>query len=165
MEIARTALSSTEKNEFERMARPVLSSEEKNEIEKIARDYNLQINPARQPKQNLDRDDFLKILITQLSFQDPTAPMQDKEFIAQMAQFSSLEQMTAMAKDFARLTAMIGGSEASSSLGKNVEIVEGERTVHGAVQAVTRGEIPQVLVNGTFYNWDQVIKVFAEQKE
>jgi flagellar basal-body rod modification protein FlgD len=159
MEVTRPVLSS---NELDKMFRPVLSSTEKNEIDKVVRDYNLQINPTRQPKQNLGRDDFLKILITQLSYQDPTAPMQDKEFIAQMAQFSSLEQMTAMAKDFAKLTAMIGGSEASSSLGKNVEVVEGERTVQGAVQAVTRGEIPQVLVNGTFYNWDQVVKVFAE---
>jgi len=144
------------------MTRSTLSSAEKNEIEKLARDFNLKINPVRQPQQNLGKDDFLKILITQLSYQDPTAPMQDKEFIAQMAQFSTLEQMTSMAKDFAKLTAMIGGSEASYSLGKNVEVVEGERTVQGAVQAVTRGETPQVLVNGTFYNWDKVVKVFAE---
>jgi flagellar basal-body rod modification protein FlgD len=43
-----------------------------------------------------------------------------------------------------------------------VELLEGDRTIQGAVQAVTRGETPQVLVNGTFYNWDQVLKVFAE---
>jgi len=144
------------------LSRTVLSSAEKNEIEKLVHDYNLKINPKRQAQQSMGKDDFLKILITQLSYQDPTAPMQDKEFIAQMAQFSSLEQMTSMAKDFAKLTAMIGTSEASYSLGKNVEIVEGERTVQGAVQAVTRGETPQVLVNGAFYNWDKVVKVFAE---
>ena len=147
------------------ITKPVLSSAEKSELEKLVRDFNLKTNPVRQPQQNLGRDDFLKILITQLSYQDPTAPMQDKEFIAQMAQFSSLEQMTAMAKDFARLTAMIGSNEASTSLGKNVEVVEGERVIQGAVQAVTRGETPQVLVNGTFYNWDKVVKVFADEKE
>ena len=142
--------------------RPDLSSAEKNEVDKFVRDYNLQLNPTRQAQQNLGRDDFLKILITQLSYQDPTNPMQDKEFIAQMAQFSSLEQMTAMAKDFSRLTTMISSSEASSSLGKNVELFEDERLVQGTVTAVTRGEVPQVLVNGTFYNWDLVSKVFAE---
>jgi flagellar basal-body rod modification protein FlgD len=142
--------------------KPVLSSEETAELNQFVRDFNLKTNPTRQPQQNLGKDDFLKILITQLSYQDPTAPMQDKEFIAQMAQFSTLEQMTGMAKDFAKLTSIISGSEASSALGKNVEIVAGEKTVQGNVQAVTRGENPQVLVNGTFYAWDHVVRVFAE---
>ncbi|MDN4494247.1 flagellar hook assembly protein FlgD [Ureibacillus aquaedulcis] len=45
---------------------------------------------------SLGKDAFLNILITQLQNQDPTQPMDDKEFIAQMAQFSSLEQMQNM---------------------------------------------------------------------
>jgi len=144
------------------ISRPMLSSEERIQVDQFVRDFNMSVNPTRQPQQGLGRDDFLKILITQLSFQDPTSPMEDKQFIAQMAQFSTLEQMTAMAKDFSMLTAMLMGNEASSALGKNVEIWEGERVIQGAVQAVTRGEIPQVLVNGSFYNWENVSKVFAE---
>ena len=44
----------------------------------------------------LDRDAFLRLLVTQLQFQDPLNPMDDTQFIAQLAQFSSLEQMQQM---------------------------------------------------------------------
>lgn len=51
----------------------------------------------------LGKDAFLKILMTQLQNQDPMNPMEDKDFIAQMAQFSTLEQMTNMASSFEKL--------------------------------------------------------------
>jgi len=145
-------------------SRPMLSSKDQLEAEKYANDFNRALNPTRQPQQNLGKDDFLKILITQLSYQDPTAPMEDKQFIAQMAQFSTLEQMTGMAKDFSLLTSMLMGNEASSALGKNVEITEGERLIQGKVQAVTRGATPEVLVNGSLYSWGNVSKVYAEDE-
>ena len=144
------------------VSRPMLSSQERVELEKQVRDFNLGVNPGRKAQEGLGRDDFLSILITQLKYQDPSAPMDDKQFVAQMAQFSTLEQMTNMAQDFNKLTTMLMGSEASSSLGKSVEIEEGERIIQGVVEAFTRGEAPQVLVNGSFYNWEQVSKVFAD---
>jgi flagellar basal-body rod modification protein FlgD len=140
----------------------MLSADEQTRLNKFVHDFNNKLNPGRKPQQNLGKDDFLKLLITQLSYQDPPAPMQDKEFIAQMAQFSTLEQMTGMAADFSKLTRIISGNEASSALGKNVELLDGERVVQGAIKAVTREEIPQVLVNGAYYNWNQVRKVFEE---
>jgi flagellar basal-body rod modification protein FlgD len=139
-----------------------LSAEEQNRLNQFVSDFNHKLNPDRIPQQSLGKDDFLKLLITQLSYQDPTAPMDDKQFIAQMAQFSTLEQMTSMSADFAKLTSMLSGSEASQALGKNVELIDGDRVVQGAVKAVTRDDVPQVLVNGAYYNWNQVRKVFEE---
>ena len=53
---------------------------------------------SRTPGTNLGKDEFLKILMTQLQNQDPLNPMDDGEFISQMATFSSLEQMMNMTK-------------------------------------------------------------------
>ncbi|WP_044476810.1 flagellar hook assembly protein FlgD [Oceanobacillus massiliensis] len=53
-------------------------------------------NTTRTPSANLGKDEFLQILMTQLQNQDPSQPMDDTQFISQMAQFSSLEQMMNM---------------------------------------------------------------------
>lgn len=109
--------------------------------------------------QNLDKDDFLKILMVQLSHQDPTDPMKDRDFIAQMAQFSSLEQMTNMSKNFGDLTSLFTAGQASQMLGKDVEIAQGTETVQGKVTEVTTGKYPQVFVDGRFYDFSQITKV------
>ena len=146
---------------------PVMSSQERAEAARWAETENRRLaqeftGRSVQPELGLGRDDFLKILITQLSYQDPASPMQDREFIAQMAQFSSLEQMTNMAADFSRMARLFQVSEASSALGKSVEIATENEVVHGVVQAVTREESPQILVNGRYYNWENVSIVFDE---
>ena len=61
--------------------------------------------PQREIKQDLDKDAFLKLLVTQLANQDPTNPMEDRDFMAQMAQFSALEQMVNMTKSIEKMTA------------------------------------------------------------
>jgi len=66
----------------------------------------------------LGKDDFLKILMTQLSNQDPMQPMQDREFIAQMAQFTSVEQLTNMASEMKLLRQSLGAN--SGLIGKDV---------------------------------------------
>ncbi|MDR2245586.1 MAG: flagellar hook assembly protein FlgD [Treponema sp.] len=141
----------------------VLSAQDMLDLTRTVKEHNSKINQGKNPQQNLGKDDFLKLLITQLSYQDPTAPMEDKEFIAQMAQFSTLDQMTSMANDFARLTNMLAGSEATAALGKSVELYEGENIVQGTVKAVSRGaDTPRILVNGNYYSWEQVVKVFDD---
>lgn len=72
-------------------------------------------------KSSLGKDDFLKILVTQLQNQDPLQPMQDREFIAQMTQFSTLEQLTNMN---ALLTSMAQANQLGSMaslIGKEVK--------------------------------------------
>ncbi|MBX7088828.1 MAG: endoflagellar hook capping protein [Leptospirales bacterium] len=85
------------------------------------------------PKQ-MDRDDFLKLLVKQLTTQDPTAPVQDQQFIAQMAQFSALEQMKNMADGFNNLS----NRQAINLVGKFVigkDFTSGE-SVSGVAQAL-----------------------------
>jgi flagellar basal-body rod modification protein FlgD len=125
---------------------------------------------GRVPRQALGKDDFLQLLMKQLAYQDPLSPMDDKAFIAQMAQFSSLEQITAMSegfnklsRDFTRIAEMISGSGAASALGKTVEIFDGFKTVQGVVRSVTKGGDPQVMVNGYYYDWNQVTEVFETE--
>lgn len=117
---------------------------------------------GRTASQELGKDDFLKLLLTQLSNQDPTSPMENTEFIAQMAQFSSLEQMTNMSTEFAKLANMLNSNEAVSLLGKNVTISTGDTSLNGVVEAVTRGEDPQVEVNGMLYSMDQIKSVYGD---
>ncbi len=50
--------------------------------------------------QEMGRDQFLNVLLTQLANQNPLDPLKDKDFIAQMAQFSSVESMQALNKSF-----------------------------------------------------------------
>lgn len=86
------------------------------------------INKKRDERQTgdgtLGKDDFMKILIAQLQNQDPTNPMQDTEFIAQMAQFSSLEQTMNLTKAFEKFAESQNQSQLiqyNSFVGKNVK--------------------------------------------
>lgn len=118
--------------------------------------FNKALGEGKIQKRELDKDDFLKILITQLQHQDPTNPMEDREFIAQMAQFSSLEQMTNMASNFGKLSGVLASSEAQALLGKTVDVQDGAQAVTGRVEQIVRGQYPMVMVNGKFYDLEQV---------
>ena len=109
--------------------------------------------------QTLEKDDFLKLLITQLTHQDPTEPMNDREFIAQMAQFSTLEQITNMSQDFGKLAGILSTSQALGLLGKTVEVVVGNELVEGVVEEVVGREYPQLLIGGEYFDMEQVERV------
>jgi len=74
---------------------------------------------VNKPKDNtLGKDDFLKILVEQLKNQNPAEPLKDREFIAQMAQFSSVEQLMNMAGEMTALRQSLGF--VSGMIGKEV---------------------------------------------
>ena len=138
-----------------------LGAVEQQALGRQIRNFNLALNQGREVpnRAEMGRDQFLKILLTQLQTQDPTSPVEDKEFIAQMAQFSSLEQMTNVATEFRRLNqAMISG-QALGVLGRNVELATDDGPVAGRVEAVSQGSNPTIRVDGREYRFDQIIRV------
>mgnify|MGYP005853134753 CR=1 FL=1 len=99
----------------------------------------------RQGAKNLGKDDFLKLLITQLSHQDPTQPVSDQQFIAQMAQFSSLEQMQNIATGISKM----GERQAYGMVGKFVvgkDFATGEM-VSGIAKALFYDNAGQAFLN------------------
>lgn len=104
----------------------------------------------RNPSSALGKDEFLKILMTQLQHQDPLSPMDDREFISQMATFSSLEQMMNMANSIDNLVqsqlispviqySHMIGQEVSYEI-KNDETGEKEEIAKSRVVAVSQKE-------------------------
>ena len=139
-----------------------MTSSEKFAVDNAVNNFNKAntVN-GRTASQQLGKDDFLKLLITQLSNQDPTNPMEDTQFIAQMAQFSSFEQMTNMNESFNKMAAMINSSQAAATIGRTVDIDVGDTTARGVVEATTMGSQPQVMVNGMYYDLDKIKAVYG----
>ena len=78
------------------------------------------------PKKVLDQDDFLKLLITQFSTQDPLNPVTDTAFIAQMAEFTALENAKETQVQISQMRQHNANREAISMIGTSVEYIEGE---------------------------------------
>ncbi|MFO0553044.1 MAG: FlgD immunoglobulin-like domain containing protein [Polyangiaceae bacterium] len=76
----------------------------------------------------LDREAFLKLLVAQLSHQDPLQPMQGTEFVTQLAQFSSVEQQIIQSQKLDIVSLQLRGiasNEATSLVGKTVTVRSG----------------------------------------
>ena len=96
-----------------------------------------QNNTAAISNRSIRQEDFLRILLTQLRFQDPLEPVDNKEFIAQLAQFSGLEINRQQSEKIDTLLTMENADQALSLMGKNVEVRGAESAGAGSVTAVS----------------------------
>ena len=111
----------------------------------------------RTPVQTLGQGDFLKLLVAQMSQQDPMSPMKDADFIAQMAQFSSLEQAKTMQQDMSSLRAI-------SMLGESVTVKDEENKEEGTLtgtvtQVLMEKGVPKLFVDGRRFLLSDLISI------
>ncbi len=117
---------------------------------------------ATRPGQ-LGKDDFLKLLVAQLRNQDPLQPLNDREFIAQLAQFSALEQMYNLSGAVLELARRQEAAAAFGLVGRRVRVQTEDGTVlEGTVSAVRRQDGAfVVVVDERTYTLDQVVEVLS----
>jgi flagellar basal-body rod modification protein FlgD len=97
----------------------------------------------------LDKDAFLKLLVAQLQHQDPTSPQDSSQWTAQMAQFSTVEQLTNMATTTAQSAKSAALNEAVGLLGRTVSYIQDGTAVTGTVQRVDVGDNgPTLTIDG-----------------
>ena len=122
---------------------------------------SLSAKDASESNSQLKMDDFLQLLTSQITNQDPLEPMKDTEFISQMANIASLEQMQQFTDGFSKFADSHGEMLAQTYLGNRVEILSDNKEVNGIVEAVNRsddGKI-EVVVNGDSYDPSSINRV------
>ena len=98
----------------------------------------------------MGKDQFLKLFVAQLQHQDPMNPMNDSEFMGQMASFSTLEQVSNLAAANERVASNLTSSSAIGLIGRTVSYVDENDQIHtGKVDKVTTaGGVPTLTVDG-----------------
>ena len=111
--------------------------------------------------QMLSQQDFLKLLVTQMTSQDPMNPESNIDFSAQMAQFSTLQATTAMQTSIAQLGAQQQFLQANDLIGRSVTLANTDQTVSSGVVGGVQVEagVPKLIVNGQSYDLSQVLSV------
>lgn len=96
---------------------------------------------------SMGMEDFLKILLTQLTYQDPLKPMDNQQFMAQMAQFTSLEQTQQLNTKIATLITNQAALQSVGLIGKTVDVATSTGSVTGTVSALSlSGDSPLLTV-------------------
>ncbi len=97
-------------------------------------------------------EDLLKIVLTQLTYQDPLKPMDNFQFVSQLAQFSQIQQTQVMADNLKTLVTAQSSAQATVLLGKTVDVPAGQVTLTGKVTAIAFTEAGPTLTIKTADN-------------
>ena len=137
--------------------------------------YNADAYAASQPKEtkktdDLDKDAFLQLLVTQLRNQDPLNPQDNSSYVAELAQFSSLEQMTNVVKNLEDMGKIVNNidtsvlvGQLSNMIGKGIDWVETINEADSDGNPVTRQETLSGVVTGVnIVDGNPTIAVFSE---
>jgi flagellar basal-body rod modification protein FlgD len=119
------------------------------------------VSEDRVPTKSLTQNDFLKLLVAQMTQQDPLNPKSDIEMIPQMVSFTQLEQSKNMQSDIASLRSQQEILQANSLLGRTVEIQDESKVrVTGPVTAVQmEAGTPKLVVNGSRYDLGNLLSI------
>jgi len=99
---------------------------------------------------SISQDDFMQILLTQLRFQDPLKPVDDEQFVAQLAQFSALEITREQSDKIDSLLTIEGADQAIGLMGKTVQTGADQNNAVGTVTAISFSSgTPQLTVTTT----------------
>jgi len=122
---------------------------------------NTATSAAKSKTATLGQNDFLKLLAKQFQTQDPMKPMEDTAFIAQMAQFTSLEQSSSMASQLTAMNAKQDLATANSYLGRLVTVSDGKggTTVGEATGVEVANGVPRLVVGEYTYALNSVVRV------
>ena len=71
----------------------------------------------------VSQDDFIRLFLTQLNFQDPLEPVDNREFLAQLAQFSSVEQLRILGENIDAMLGVQASTQSITLLGRTVEVL------------------------------------------
>lgn len=111
--------------------------------------------------QNLDKDAFLELLVAQMRYQNPMSPVDSQQYLAQAAQYASVEQLENMASSQAELRSMQMVSIATELVGQEVTALDPftGQPLTGTVSGVRFGTEPILLVDGAEVPLSAVITV------
>jgi flagellar basal-body rod modification protein FlgD len=114
--------------------------------------------PVRDPKQTLDSDVFMQLLVTQLRNQDPSSPMDTNQMIAQTTQLSMMEKMTELATTSTEDFALQMRIAAAGIIGKQVSYLDATgASITGTATSVSfAGAVPVVTVGGKDIDLDLI---------